>query len=562
MADPAALIPRATGNVDPKRMRALALSPVDGFVLSRVDGHTSASDLAEVIGLELEEVLGSLLKLEALGLVALGAAPSRPERHSQPQARPQAAPPPPPKKASRPPTPSVPPQVSPPPKAQPAPVPTGAFVPESDVDIEPDHQKQIADVFARLQSLDHYALLGVERTADKKTIKRAYFEATGRFHPDRFFRKRLGSLKLKMETVFARMTEAHDTLTTNARRSDYDAYLGSLEQSRGIEKAMAEAAREVNEVARQVPRSSAPPPPSRPVSQPPPSSLRGAPPAQAIAPPPTAAPKPGSTTSPNLAALLSEALDGTTPPKAAPAGPRISVPPPARSDPPSPQARRDAFARRLTGPGTSIRAPAPAKVPAPSFAKTDDAVDALKRRYEEKVTLARGAQARKYAESGLAAKAKGDVVAAANALNVALSFDPENAELKAAHADAQRAADQILADQYLKQAEYEERSERWADAARSWQRVARARTGDARAHDRGAHCLVKADGNLHEAAALGQRAVQLEPKNAHYRLTLANVYLAAGLALNAKRELDAAAQLAPGDPQVTALLKRIAKSGG
>ena len=59
---------------------------------------------------------------------------------------------------------------------------------------------------------------------------------------------------------------------------------------------------------------------------------------------------------------------------------------------------------------------------------------------------------------------------------------------------------------------------------------------------------------------MGQRAVQLEPKNADVPpMTLANVYLAAGLSLNAKRELEAALQLAPDDANTTALLKRIAK---
>ena len=73
-------------------------------------------------------------------------------------------------------------------------------------------------------------------------------------------------------------------------------------------------------------------------------------------------------------------------------------------------------------------------------------------------------------------------------------------------------------------------------------------------------CMMKANGDLHEAAALGQRAVQLEPKNAAYRKTMANVYLAAGLTLNAKRELETALQLAPDDANTAALLKRIAKS--
>jgi tetratricopeptide (TPR) repeat protein len=198
-------------------------------------------------------------------------------------------------------------------------------------------------------------------------------------------------------------------------------------------------------------------------------------------------------------------------------------------------------------------------MPSSGHVKTVDAVDALRRRYEDRVSQARGSQARKYAESGMAAKASGDMVAAANSLRVALSFDPDNPELKAAHEEAQRASDQLLAEQYLKQAEYEERSERWADAGRSWQRVARARDSDAKAHERAAHCIVKASGDLHDASTLAQRAVQLQPKSAAYRVTLANVYLSAGLTKNAKRELEAAAQLAPGDANVAALLKRIAK---
>ena len=186
----------------------------------------------------------------------------------------------------------------------------------------------------------------------------------------------------------------------------------------------------------------------------------------------------------------------------------------------------------------------------------------MKRRYEEKLTAARTGQARKYAECGLVALAKGNVVAAANALRVALTFDNENAEVKVAYDKAQRASDPILSDQYLKQAEYEERAEEWADAARSWGRVAARPRGQHEAHERPRSCLMKADGNLHEAAALAQRAVQLAPKNAQVRLTLANVFLAAGLTLNAKRELflEAAAQLAPGDANIASLLKRIGKS--
>jgi tetratricopeptide (TPR) repeat protein len=159
----------------------------------------------------------------------------------------------------------------------------------------------------------------------------------------------------------------------------------------------------------------------------------------------------------------------------------------------------------------------------------------------------------------MAARMKGDVIAAANALRVAVTFDPDNAELKIAYEEAQRESDRLLADQYAKQADYEEKAEKWAEAARSWQRVARAKTDDLRAHERAAQCLVRAEGNLHEAAALAQRAVQLAPKSAHPHVVLANVYLAAGLGRNARREAEAALAIAPEDQGALALLKRIGK---
>ncbi|MDP9035671.1 MAG: hypothetical protein M3O50_12775 [Myxococcota bacterium] len=85
------------------------------------------------------------------------------------------------------------------------------------------------------------------------------------------------------------------------------------------------------------------------------------------------------------------------------------------------------------------------------------------------------------------------------------------------------------------------------------------RPNDAHPHERAAHAILKTNGDLHEASRLAQHACKLEPKNARYRVTLANVYLAAGLSLNARRELEAAAQLSPHDDTITSMLGRLAK---
>ncbi len=570
MADPETLVPRMAGVLEEERLRALPLAAVDRFVLSLVDGATSVKSLAETVGLSVEEVLASLLKLEAMRVVSLPSssaprpppqataaraapvvpAPSPPTAPTAPASQPRALSPAAPQAATQ----------RPAPAAAPPPAPSDA-----EIDLDPDHRRDIDATFASLEAVDHYVVLGLARGADKKAIKRAYFERTSRFHPDRFFRKRLGAYKAKMEAVFGRMTEAHDTLTSNERRAEYDAYLTSIEKTRGIEQMLAEAMGEMKRAEEAIGAVVAA---AGPLVTPAPAARATAPaPAPSPSPvprSPLSSPKPPANTatseaaSPNLGAFIADALDGRGPSKPAPASAgRISVTP-ARSEPPGARERRELLARRLTG--GSMRVPAAPKVPAISYAKTEDAVDALKRRYEEKVSAARVSQARKYLDAGNEAKAKGDLVAAANAFRVALGFDPDNAELKASHEESQREADHLLVEQYLKQAEYEERSERWADAGRSWARVARAQLSNAKAYERAAFCMTKADGDLHEAAALGQRAVQLEPKNVHYRRTMANVYLAAGLTLNAKRELEAALQLAPDDPSTTALLKRIAKS--
>jgi tetratricopeptide (TPR) repeat protein len=188
-------------------------------------------------------------------------------------------------------------------------------------------------------------------------------------------------------------------------------------------------------------------------------------------------------------------------------------------------------------------------------------MEALRRRYEDRISVARRFQANKYAENAQAALAHSDPVAAANAYRVAVSLQPEDPALKHAFDEAQRQADAILGESYERQATYEERSEKWDDAARSWQRVAQVRPSEASVQERAANALVKSGGNLHEAVAYARRAVELDPGDPHFRATLAAAYLAAGLTLNARRELDTAAQISPHDGTIQALIKKMGKSG-
>ncbi|HEX8790153.1 MAG TPA: DnaJ domain-containing protein [Polyangiaceae bacterium] len=408
-------------------------------------------------------------------------------------------------------------------------MPDAAFTPDEEallaetVDIDVDTRRRILLLHRSLDRSDHYTLLGVDRAADKKAIKRAYYDLAAKLHPDRYFRKNLGPFKSRMEAVFGRLSLAHETLTSAEKRAEYDAYLEEQRRSRGIEELLADALAEVKRAEETAERE-----------------------ARAAA---------SSPSQPNMQAV--------TAPAAAPQPPKPSAVEVSAA------ARRDALARRLLGgarAGSSPSAPSmpaaakPSAPAAPPVPTTAGAMEALRNRYELRKSQARDAQARKYVAAGEAALASNDPVSAANAFRVAASLAPNDEALQKRADDAQIAADRILADTYAKQAHYEEKNGQWTEAARSWMRVVKGRPQDAHANERAANAMVKAGGDLHEASRLAQQACALKPENHHYRVTLANVYLAAGLTLNARRELETAAQRAPHDDTIQAMLKRVAKS--
>jgi hypothetical protein len=486
-------VPRRLIATDGAEIRSLPLGPTEMRVLSLVDGVATVQQIADVAGLDADLVTLLLAKLEHLRLVAIA-------------------------------------------KPGPAAVPThetraSGVVASEHVDLDDETIASI-EAFAARGDDDHYALLGVARDADKKAIKRAYFELTSRFHPDRFFRKRTGPYKAKIDAIFERITIAQEVLLSADRRAMHDAQLP-------------------------------PPAPAAPAA----ASAPARPPSAPAAAPRTPAPvaeKPAS-----------------RPPSATPLDPptgvhRVSVPTGDRASSPQiflnepPTSSRELLAKRLmAGSSGKIRAAAPTdarpatpptmvppSMPPPS---TNDAMDALKRRYAEKVDGARATAARRHMEAAAKGRQQGDVQAVAAELRQALALLPDDAALKRAYEDAQRAADEASAQQHAKRAQTEESSERWEEAARSWRRVAQARASDHAAHDRAAACFLKAGTEVRDAVSLAKRACELAPDCAKYKATLANAYFTAGLPKNAKREIEHALKIEPEDAGFKALAKKIAK---
>jgi curved DNA-binding protein CbpA len=501
--------PRLVASV--KEARALELSMADGFLLACIDGARGEGELAMVTGRSLDEVRASLSTLESLGLIKID------EVAVQRRA---------------------PPKVSPGPgRAQPRSGASGAALDDDmaamgeDVDLEPRLRTELLSLHRALDQIDHYALLGIDRGTTKQDAKRAYYSQAAKFHPDRYFRKRLGSFKIRMEAIFSRLTLAHETLSNSEKRAEYDLYLDDQRKLRGFESVLADAANESRRaqenVEREV-RAEEPTPFAPPVSERPPPPLAPASPAPAV-PPPGAAPRPPTRSSPDI----------------------------------DPAIRREAFARRLLGgrSTTPIHTPLPTRLsekPPPMNAAA--AMDALRRRYEDRVAAARGVEARKYVTRAEEALKANRVAVAASAFQVAAGLAPSDPDLKRRAASAQAEADSLLAESYLRQAEYEEKNGQWREAARSWAGACRARPNDPRVHQRAAGAMLKVGGPLTEAIALAERAAELAPEDARTHATLGEVYLSAGRAPDAKRALERAAGLDPRDDSILQLLKKVPKA--
>lgn len=163
----------------------------------------------------------------------------------------------------------------------------------------------------------------------------------------------------------------------------------------------------------------------------------------------------------------------------------------------------------------------------------------------------------KQVQDAHAAMARGELSEAVRGFRHALLLQPDNAELQAEHDRAAHLLAASLADNYAQQAVYEERHKKWAAAAASWAKVAEGRPLDAGAHWHTARALLEANGDVKLAAKLARRATELAPEDVFAARTLGRAYLAAGMSLNAKRELERAVMLDPEDIATKALLKEI-----
>jgi curved DNA-binding protein CbpA len=197
------------------RAQKIALTPTDGFVLSRIDGATSARDIIGLIPLPSEDTERSLL-----GLLCTGSVDYRPEpTRSRPAlsgsfaarlaslAEAEAAG----AKAVSSPRPAI-------------QEPRGEERALPDPGSGPLRQL-ILGTFEGLRTKDHFEVLGLTPIASEGLVRDAYSRLARALHPDTCRDTSLSDLREKRDAVFVRVCEAYETLRSPDTRAEYQRQL-------------------------------------------------------------------------------------------------------------------------------------------------------------------------------------------------------------------------------------------------------------------------------------------------------------------------------------------------
>jgi len=83
-------------------------------------------------------------------------------------------------------------------------------------------RREILEKLERLDDLDFYELLGVAPDAPHAAVRKAYFLAAKRYHPDAIARLGLQDVRKQAGDVFSRIAEANEVLCDPSRRKAYD----------------------------------------------------------------------------------------------------------------------------------------------------------------------------------------------------------------------------------------------------------------------------------------------------------------------------------------------------
>src|SRR5260370_16148213 len=95
-----------------------------------------------------------------------------------------------------------------------------ASIPEA-AGLDPEAVMKLNGLAARLNTLDYFQILNIEKNATPVEIKTAFHRWSRAYHPDRFYQLADKELKLRVNEVYKRITEAYYILRDDGKRKAY-----------------------------------------------------------------------------------------------------------------------------------------------------------------------------------------------------------------------------------------------------------------------------------------------------------------------------------------------------
>ena len=157
----------------------MKLSPIEGYLLSRVDGVSSVDDLASLSGLPYEQALEVIKGLWNKKIFLIDG-------------------------------------------LEPA-----GTVENNDVDLSEDEKNAIEKMTDTIRNGTFYQILSVPFQVKPDQVKAKFFELSKIYHPDRYFKKNIGDYKIKLNTIFKKLSEAYEVLYDPQKKQWYDAAMVS-----------------------------------------------------------------------------------------------------------------------------------------------------------------------------------------------------------------------------------------------------------------------------------------------------------------------------------------------
>ncbi|MBW2731720.1 MAG: DnaJ domain-containing protein [Deltaproteobacteria bacterium] len=555
---------------------SLALTVQQGFVLSRVDGVSSAQMLCQISGLGEAATLEILKGLRAGGLIIVG--DEDPPRVSKPaEVREEASP----EEAS----PAealndieLPPIISR--AADSAPTRSQEMRALEDLDITAEDEAEldkeddegeidlrreirvrVRALHARIDDLNFFELLGVDVNGDTREVRRAYFKRSKQFHPDRFFSKKCGHYEEKLARIFKQTTSAYEFLQQDDKRAEYQEMILREREELHIAEKLAKEVAQVEGMA-------------TPNDTPSQGELRAEAEQSKIASTGTATSysyvKVGKSERVARQRRATAALG--TPvfnkddqlPVVVGAGSSAEFEPNVGHRDVTPDEAIPAVGEGSRPESSGENALLTGEYVAPP---TDDDARAarrtLDRRRRRRMTGLgaideRQGKAKGFYEKGMKQLDEGKTLAAAASLKLALTYDPSTPEYQQRYDEAVDASREVTAEGFYKRALFEESVGRVEAAAKLFLRAAEIL--DSALYLTRACEAARELEDLEKALEYGTHAVQKEPGSVAARLAISRACLACGDKKRARHEVDMALKLAPADAEAKDLLKRIKRA--